>query len=52
MSIAVTGDIQHRLGDVHSGDAATRVFAGKQKRDVAGAAGEINANRGLVRGKQ
>src|SRR4029077_1188255 len=52
MSIAVTGDIQHRLSDVHSGDAATRVFAGKQKRDVAGAAGKINANRGLVRGKQ
>src|SRR5262249_14714105 len=52
MSIAVTGDIQHRLGDIRSGDAATRVFSGKQKRDVAGAAGEINANRGLLRGKQ
>src|SRR5579863_10385494 len=52
MRVAVTGDVQHRLGDVHSNDAATRVFAGKQKRDVASAASEINANRRLVRGKQ
>ena len=52
MSIAVAGDRHHRVGDVNSGDAATRVFADKQKRDVAGTTGEINANRGVVTRKQ
>ena len=32
MSIAVTGDFQHRLEDVDSGYAATRIFAGKAER--------------------